>query len=87
LGAAPKAILVLVLRDSATASAPETIVGIFLASLGTHWLKALVYGLAPNDPTTFVAAAGALFTASLIAAFIPAYRAAETDPMTTLRHE
>jgi putative ABC transport system permease protein len=87
LGAAPKAILGLMLRDSATVVGLGTIVGILAAAYSTHLARALPFGLAPNDPTTFITASVVLLAASLVAAFIPAYRAAETDPMIALRHE
>jgi hypothetical protein len=87
LGAAPKAILGLMLRDSATIVGVGTILGILVAALSTHLAKGLLYGLAPNDPTTFIAASLVLLGASIAAAFIPAYRAAESDPMIALRHE
>jgi predicted permease len=87
LGAAPKTILYLMLRDSATIVSLGAIAGILAAALSTHLARALLFGLAPNDPTTFIAASVLLLAASLAAAFIPAYRAAETDPMIALRHE
>jgi ABC-type antimicrobial peptide transport system permease subunit len=49
--------------------------------------KALLYGLAPNDPAAMITASAVLLIASLVAAFIPAYRAAKTDPVIALRHE
>lgn len=87
LGAAPKRILVLMLRDSAWIVGLGTIVGILAAVFSTQLARALLFGLAPNDPTTFIAASAVLLAASLTAAFIPAYRAAITDPMVALRHE
>ncbi len=87
LGAAPKTILSLMLRDSAAIVVAGTLAGTLLAAFSTRLAKAFVYGLAPNDPATFIAAALVLLAASLVAAFIPAYRAAETDPMIALRNE
>ncbi|MGA8030032.1 MAG: ABC transporter permease [Bryobacteraceae bacterium] len=87
LGAAPKAILGLMLRDSAGVVGVGTIVGILAAAFTTHLARALLFGLAPNDPTTLIAASLVLFAASIAAALIPAYRAAETDPMIALHHE
>jgi ABC-type antimicrobial peptide transport system permease subunit len=87
LGAAPKTIISLMLRDSVAIAIAGTLAGILLAALGTRLAKALLYGLAPNDPATFVLAAVVLLAASLAAAFIPAYRAAKTAPMTALRTE
>jgi|SRR5581483_3790372 len=87
LGAAPRAILGLILRDSAGIVGLGLVVGIAAAAFSTHLARALLFGLAPNDPTTFIAASIVLLAASLGAASIPAYRAAETDPMIALRHE
>ncbi len=87
LGAAPKAILGLMLRDSAEIVGLGVIVGILASAFSMHLAKALLFGLAPNDPTTLIAASVVLLAASLAAAFIPAYRAAATDPMIALRHE
>jgi putative ABC transport system permease protein len=87
LGAAPKAILSLMLRDSATIVVVGTLAGALLAAFSTRLAKAFLYGLAPNDPATFIAAALVLLAAALVAALIPAYRAAETDPMIALRNE
>ena len=87
LGAAPRAILSLMLRDSAAVVGAGTLAGSLLAIVSTRLAKALLYGLAPNDPATFIAAALVMVAASLVAAFIPAYRAAGTDPMIALRQE
>lgn len=87
LGAAPKTIISLMLRDSVTIATTGTLAGILLAVFGTRLAKGLLYGLAPNDPATLVVAAAVLFAASLAAAFIPAYRAAKTAPMAALRNE
>ena len=87
LGAAPQAILGLMLRDSFRIVGLGVVVGIPAAAFSTHVARALLFGLAPNDPATFLAASILLLAASLLAAFIPAYRAAETDPMIALRDE
>jgi len=64
-----------------------SIIGILAAIFCTHLARALLFGLAPNDPATFIAAFVVMLAVSLAAAFIPAYRAAETGPMIALRHE
>ena len=46
-----------------------------------------VHGLTVTDPTTLVAAGGALGAVSLLASLGPAMRAAAVDPAVTLRHE
>lgn len=87
LGAAPRAILGLMLRDSLKIVAAGSILGIIAAPLGTRLAKSVLFGLAPNDPLTVVLAAVILAVASLTAAFIPAYKAAQADPMVSLRDE
>jgi putative ABC transport system permease protein len=47
----------------------------------------LLFEVKPTDPLTFLLASIGLFIVALVACFIPAYRAAKVDPVTTLRHE
>ncbi len=87
LGAAPSMILSLILRESAAMILAGVLAGLVLAGSGTRLARTLLYGLAPNDPAAFGVAALILLTAAFVAAFIPAYKAAQTDPMITLRNE
>jgi len=87
LGATPNVILSLMLRDSASTVAMGAIVGILAAAFGTHLARALLFGFVPNDPTTFVIGFLVMMAVSFAAAFVPAYRAAETDALIALRHE
>jgi predicted permease len=52
-----------------------------------RWIGSLLFGVRPNDPATLAAAAGALVTVAVISAWIPARRAAQVDPLITLRYE
>jgi predicted permease len=67
LGAAPQAILCLMLRDSVTVMGVGIIVCILGAASTAHLAKALLYGLAPNDPA-------AMITGSAVAAHCVARR-------------
>ena len=58
--------------------------GVWIAS---RWVKSLLFGLAPTDPATMAGAALLLVTAALGAAYVPARRASQVDPMTALREE
>jgi predicted permease len=58
--------------------------GVWVAS---RWIKSLLFGLAPTDPATLAGAALLLVTAALGAAYVPARRASQVDPMTALREE
>jgi ABC-type antimicrobial peptide transport system permease subunit len=50
-------------------------------------LASLLYGVSSADPATFLGAAVLLFLIAVLAAFIPARRAARTSPAVALRHE
>jgi ABC-type lipoprotein release transport system permease subunit len=47
----------------------------------------MLFGLMPHDAVTFVAAAVLLRSSALVAAWLPARRAARLDPMRVLRCE
>ena len=72
--------------------------GIRLAALGaalglaaawylTRLLDSLLFGVAPNDPMTYVVVPALLLVTASAAALIPAMRAARTDPVRALRAE
>ena len=57
------------------------------AAAVTRTLKGLLFGITPTDPLTFTGIAVLFLFVALIASYIPARRAARTDPMTALRYE
>ena len=62
-------------------------VGLAGALALTRLLNSLLYEVAPTDPLTLVAVAGLVLVVSLLATVVPAYRAANVDPMVALRYE
>jgi ABC-type antimicrobial peptide transport system permease subunit len=52
-----------------------------------RFVEAQLFGVKAADPPVFVISAAALLSASMLAAFIPAWRASRIDPMASLRHE
>ena len=53
----------------------------------TRLMSGLLYGIRPDDPVTFIAVALLLGMVAVVASYIPARRAAKTEPMSALRYE
>ena len=53
----------------------------------TRLLKTLLFGVSPTDPLTFIVVAAVLIIVALLAALVPARRAASMDPLVSLRVE
>lgn len=62
-------------------------VGLAIALAATRALSALLYGISPFDPVTFVGVALVLILVALAASYIPARRAARMAPLKALRYE
>jgi putative ABC transport system permease protein len=66
-------------------------VGIALGAMGalalTRLLTSFLYGIAPNDPSTFAGIAVLLAMVTAAAMVMPAWRAARVDPLVALRHD
>ena len=87
LGAPPRDVLGLVLRRVAVVTAAGIVIGTGLALLLTRLLAALLYGVKPGDPMTFVTVAVLLGVIALVAGYIPARRATRIDAIAALRAE
>lgn len=87
LGANRSAVLRLVLRGAFLQVAIGLAIGLPLAILAGHGMTSQLFGVKPYDPVILGATALLLGVAALIAAFIPARRAASIDPMEALRAE
>jgi ABC-type antimicrobial peptide transport system permease subunit len=61
--------------------------GLALGAAAARWLRGFLYGVSPADPVTFVAVTVLLGLCALLAAWLPARRAARIDPMAALRSE
>jgi putative ABC transport system permease protein len=87
LGATPSSILRIVFESVGLLIAA----GLALGAAGSLWaarfVEALLFQLAPRDPATFGGAAIVLVAVGVMAAWLPAYRAARLDPVAALRTE
>ena len=87
LGARPSDVLGLVLVEGLRPVLSGLLAGVVGAIAVAGAMRALLYGIAPLDAVSFIAAAALLATASLVAAAIPARRAAGVDPVRSLRSD
>lgn len=76
-----------VLVDSLRFSLTGVVAGAGLAILAARVLDALLFGITSHDPTSFVLAASVLVLVAIVAALLPARRAAGLNPIVALRFE
>lgn len=88
LGAQPRDVLRLVLRQGLILTGAGLLIGLLAALVATRLLDTQqLYGVSPTDVFTFVAGAVVLTAVSLLACYIPARRAMKVDPLVALRYE
>lgn len=87
LGAEPAAIQRLVVVQSLRVVAIGITLGVLGALAVSGILRSLLYEVTPRDPQTLAGVAILLLVVALLAAFIPARRAARVDPVLALRAE
>ncbi len=87
LGARPRDLLRLILRQGLTLSLIGAAVGLVCAAGLTKLLGTLLYGVSSTDPVTFAGVGLLALTTTMVACYLPARRAADADPMHSLRAE
>jgi putative ABC transport system permease protein len=87
LGAERGQVLGMIVRDGARTQVIGVAIGLVGAAALTRVLQGLLFGVDALDPITFVATSGILFAVGLLAAYLPARRAARLDPVTSMRTE
>jgi predicted permease len=87
LGARPRDILSLVLRQGAVIAGVGTAAGLAVGLVAARSLRSILYGVSSADPLILVGAAVVLVTTALLACFLPARRAVAVDPARTLKSE
>ncbi len=87
LGATPPRLVGMVLRDAGLLIVLGLALGIPLAAGLSGTIRSLLYGVEPGDWRALSIAALVLVCVSLLAAWLPARRAAAVDPLIALRHE
>ena len=87
LGARSRDVLELVLREAATLAVVGVAIGLAAALALSRTLSSLLFNLSPRDPVAFAAAPLVLLLTAVVAALLPARRAAHVDPIEALRSE
>jgi putative ABC transport system permease protein len=62
-------------------------IGLIAASALVQLMKALLFGVRPLDPWTFITVPLVLTAAAVLASHLPASRASRLDPVVALRYE
>ncbi len=87
LGAEPLTITRMVVASGARMVILGAAAGLAAALALSGLMKSLLFGIGPRDPLTFVAAPVIFVVVALVAAYVPARRAARVSPMEALRAE
>lgn len=87
LGAQPRNILGLVLKEAAMLVTAGVVLGLAGAYALTRSLEAMLFGIQRTDAVTYLAAVALLAGIAVIAALIPARRGSRVDPIVALRYE
>jgi predicted permease len=87
LGAIPRQILAMVLREASSLSVIAIAIGVGTSILSARFVKSVLFGIGSSDLITLSSAAGLLLIVALGASWIPARRAAHVHPMDALRRE
>jgi ABC-type antimicrobial peptide transport system permease subunit len=77
----------MILYEALRLLAAGILLGALVLLFTVRLIQGLLYGVSPFDPIILFATVGLLGSVILVAAFIPALRAASVDPMRALRME
>lgn len=87
LGAEPGQLIREVIQDALRLVLPGIGLGLIGSIAVTQLLRSLLYEMKPNDPWTLTVVSAGLLLIAMLAAYVPARRAARVDPITALRYE
>jgi len=87
LGAQPRQVLALVLRQGMLLALIGATAGILVALPVARQAAGLLYGVSATDPLTYVGITLLLMAVALLACYLPARRATRIDPLVALRVE
>ena len=87
IGASPRSVLAMVVRESIALAVGGIVVGLVLAALLTRFLQGQLFDVSAHDPLVFTVIGPALLLVVAAASYVPARVASRTDPITVLQPE
>ena len=87
LGAEPRRVRRMIVMRGLRLTGAGLLVGLFGAAGVAQLLSNLLFGISPFDPATYLTIAAILMAVATVACWLPARRAAATDPVVALRAE
>ena len=87
LGAQRRELRWMFVRSALALASLGIAIGLVAASALVQLMKALLFGVSPLDPWTFITVPLLLTVAAVLASHLPARRASNVDPMVALRYE
>jgi ABC-type antimicrobial peptide transport system permease subunit len=87
IGAPRAQVMKMVLADGLAWVLPGLLAGFLLSLLVTPLLGRLLFGVKPGNAENYALIFGVVLLVSALAAFLPARRAMNIDPLTALRYE
>lgn len=87
LGAAPRQVLNLVVRQGLALAAIGIVFGFGASAALTPLMAGQLFGIGPTDPATLALVPALLLVVALLACAVPARRAMRVDPIIALRYE
>ena len=87
LGARKRDVIGLILRETTHPVLAGLAMGILGAAGAARLMHAILFGVSPVDAVSFLGVSVLFFLIAMLAAYVPARRAARVDPMVALRYE
>jgi predicted permease len=85
LGASPRRVARSIVMESMVLAAAGAAIGLVGAAAASRLARTMLFGVAPQDPVTLVTAVAVLMLVVVAASWLPARRAALTDPVRAMR--
>ena len=87
LGARRAQVLGMIVRQGMRLTGAGVLLGLVAAAAATRLIARFLFDLSPLDPLTFAGSSALFLSVALLASYLPARRAAASDPMVALRNE